>query len=150
MNQEITDVQTGFRKGRGTRNQTVNICWIIEKARKFQKKASNFCFIDDAKAFDYVDHHKLWKILKEMGIPIHLTCLLQTYIQVKKHKLKPDVEKRSGSESGKKYIKPVYCHFAYLIHMQSTSWDMPGDEPQAGIKIAGRNINNLRYADVTL
>ena len=75
MNRELPDVQAGFRKGRGTRDQIANICWIIEKAREFQKKFY-ICFIDYAKAFDCVDHNKLWKILKEMGIPDHLTCLL--------------------------------------------------------------------------
>ena len=76
VNHELPDVQAGFTKGRGTRNQIANICWIIEKAREFQKNIY-FCFVDDAKAFDYVDHNKLWKILKEMGIPDHLTCLLR-------------------------------------------------------------------------
>ena len=74
MKQELSDVQAGYRKGRGTRDQIAKIHWIIEKARKFQK---NICFIDYTKAFDYVDHNKLWKILKEMGIPDHLTCLLR-------------------------------------------------------------------------
>ena len=76
VNRELPDVQAGFRKGRGTRDQIANICWIIEKAREFQK-IIYFCFIDYAKAFDYVDHNKLWKILKEMGILDHLTCLLR-------------------------------------------------------------------------
>ena len=76
MNRELPDVQAGFRKGRGTRDQIANVCWIIEKAREFQKNIY-FCFIDYAKAFDCVDHNKLWKILKEMGIPEHLTCLLR-------------------------------------------------------------------------
>ena len=76
MNCELPDVQAGFRKGRGTRDQIVNIHWIIEKAREFQKNIY-FCFIDYAKAFDCVDHNKLWKILKEMGIPDHLTYLLR-------------------------------------------------------------------------
>ena len=76
MKHELPDVQAGFRKGRGTRDQTDKIRWIIEKAREFQKSLY-FCFIDDAKAFDCVDHKKLWKILKEMGIPDHLTCLLR-------------------------------------------------------------------------
>ena len=75
MKHELPDVQAGFRKGRGTRDQIANICWIIEKAREFQKNIY-FCFIDYAKTFDYVDHNKLRKILKEMGIPDHLTCLL--------------------------------------------------------------------------
>ena len=76
VNCELPDIQPGFRKGRGTRDQTANICWIIEKAREFQKNTC-FCFIDHAKAFDCVDHNKLWKILKEMGIPDYLTCLLR-------------------------------------------------------------------------
>ena len=76
MNRELPDVQAGFRKGRGTRDQIANICWISKKAREFQKNIY-FCFIDYAKAFDYVDHNKLWEILKEMGIPDHLTCLLR-------------------------------------------------------------------------
>ena len=76
MNCELPGVQAGFRKGRGTRDQIDNICWIIKKARKFQKNIY-FCFIDYVKAFDYVDQHKLWKILQEMGIPDHLTCLLR-------------------------------------------------------------------------
>ena len=76
MNHELSDVQAGFRKGRGTRDQTANIRWIIEKAREFQKNIY-FCFIDYAKAFHCVDHNKLWRILKEMGIPDHLTCLLK-------------------------------------------------------------------------
>ena len=76
VNRELADVQTCFRKGRSTRDQITNICWIIEKAREFQKKNIYFCFIDYAKAFDCVDHNKLWKILEEMGIPDHLVCLL--------------------------------------------------------------------------
>ena len=76
MNHELPDVQAGFRKGRGTRDQIANICWIIKKAREFQKN-NYFCFIDNAKAFECVDHNKLWKILKDMGIPDHLTCLLR-------------------------------------------------------------------------
>ena len=75
-NRELPDVQAGFRKGRGTRDQIANICWIIEKAREFQKNIY-FCFVDYAKAFDWVDHNQLWKILQEMGIPDHLTCLLR-------------------------------------------------------------------------
>ena len=76
MNYELPDVQGGFRKGRGTRDQIANICWIIKKAREFQKSIY-FCFIDNAKAFDCVDHNKLWRILQEMGVPDHLTCLLR-------------------------------------------------------------------------
>ena len=76
MNCGLPDVQAGFRKGRGTRDQIANICWIMEKGREFQKNIY-FCFIDYAKVFDYVDHNKLWKILKEMGIPVQMTCLLR-------------------------------------------------------------------------
>ena len=77
VNHELSDVQTGFRKGRGTRDQIANICWIIKKAREFEKKNIYFCFIDYVKAFDCVDQNNLWKIMKEMGIPNHLTCLLR-------------------------------------------------------------------------
>ena len=91
VNCEIPDVQAGFRKGRGTRDQMANIRWIIEKAREFQKNIY-FFFIDYAKAFDCVDHNKLWKILKEMRIPDHLTCLLRNYMQVRKQQLELDVE----------------------------------------------------------
>ena len=76
VNQELSDVQVGFRKGRGTKDQIANIRWLIEKAQEFQKNLY-FCFIEYAKALDCVDHHKLWKILQEMGIPDHLTCLLR-------------------------------------------------------------------------
>jgi len=88
VNQELTDVQAGFKKGRGTRDQIANIHWIIEKARKFQKN-SYFCFIDYAKAFDCVDHNKLWKILYEMGIPDYLTCLLRNLYVGRKQHLEP-------------------------------------------------------------
>ena len=77
VNRELPDVQAGFRKGRGTRDQIASICWIMAKAREFQKQNIYFCFIDYAKAFDCMDHNKWWKILKEMGIPDHLTCLLR-------------------------------------------------------------------------
>ena len=97
MSHEIPDVQAGFRKGRKTRDQIANICWIIEKARQFQKNIY-FCFIDYAKAFDCVDHNKLWKILKEMGIPEHLTCLWETCMQVRKQQLELDIEQHTGSK----------------------------------------------------
>ena len=89
VNWEFPDVQAGFRKGRGTRNQIANIHWIIEKAREFQK---NICFIDYTKAFDSVDHNKLWKILKEMKVPDHLICLLKTCVWVEKQQLESDME----------------------------------------------------------
>ena len=94
---ELPDVQAGFRKGRGTRDQIANIRWIMEKAREFQKNIY-FCFIDYTKAFDCVDHNKLWKILKEMGIPDHLTCLWEICMQVKKQQLDLDMEQQTGSK----------------------------------------------------
>ena len=104
VNRELPDVQAGFRKGRGTRDQIDNICWIIKKAREFQKNIY-FCFIDYAKAFDCVDHNKLRKILKEMGIPDHLTCLLRNLyagqeacMQVKKQQLELGMEQQTGSK----------------------------------------------------
>ena len=99
MNREIPDVQAGLRKGRGTRDQIANNCWIIEKAREFQKSIY-FCFVDYAKAFDSVDHNTLWKILKEMGIPDHLTwpASWEICIQVKKQQLEPDMEEQTGSK----------------------------------------------------
>ena len=97
MNRELPDVQAGFRKGRGTRDQIANICWIIKKAREFQKNIY-FCLIGYAKDFDCVDHNKLWKILREMGIPDHLTCLLRTCTQVRKQQLELDMEQQTGSK----------------------------------------------------
>ena len=110
VNHELPDVQTGFRKGRGTRDQMANTLWIIEKAREFQK---NICFIDYAKAFDYVDHNKLWKILKEMGLPDHLTCLLRNLYAGQEAIVRLDMKQQTSSKSGKEYIKAVYCHTAY-------------------------------------
>ena len=96
MNRELPDVQVGFENGRGTRDQIANISWIIEKAREFQKNVY-FCFIDYAKAFDCVDHNKLWKIMREMGIPDHLTCLLRNPFVGKKQQLELDMEQQTGS-----------------------------------------------------
>ena len=109
MNHELPDVQAGFRKGRATRDQIANICWIIENAREFQKNIY-FCFIDYAKAFDYVDHNKLWKVLQEMGIPDHLTCLLRNLYAGKEATVRFDMEQQTGSKLGMEYIKAVYCH----------------------------------------
>ena len=97
MNRELPDVQAGFRKGRGIRDQIVNIYWIIKKAREFQKNIY-FRFTDYAKAFDCVDHNKLWIILKEMRIPDHLTCLLRNLYQVRKQQLELDMEQQTGSK----------------------------------------------------
>ena len=95
------------------------IYWIIEKARGFQKNIS-FCFIDFAKVLDCVDDNKLWKILKEMGIPDHLTCLLRN-MYAGQEQLEPGMEQWAGSKLGKEYVKAVYCHPAYLTYMQSRS-----------------------------
>ena len=102
------DVQAGFRKGRGTRDQIANICWIMKKAREFQKNIY-FCFIDYTKAFDCGDHNKLWKILKEMG---HLNCLLRNQ-HAGQEATEPDTKQQTGSKLGKEYIKAVYCHPAF-------------------------------------
>ena len=118
MNCELPDVQAGFRKGRGTRDQIANIRWIIKTAIEFQK---NICIIDYAKAFDCVDHNKLWKILQEMGIPDHLTCLLRNLYAGQEATVRTGHEQQSGSKSGKEYVKAVYCHSAFLTYMQSTS-----------------------------
>ena len=120
VNQELPDVQAGFRKGRGTRNQITNICWIIEQTREFQKNIY-FCFTDYAKAFDCVDHNKLWKILKEMGIPDSLTCLLRNLYAGQEATVRTGHRTTDCFKSGKEYVKAVYCHSAYLTSMQNTS-----------------------------
>ena len=124
MNHELPEVQAGFRKGRGTRDQIANICWIIEKARMFQKNIY-FCFIAYAKDFDCVDHIKMWKILKEMGIPDHLTCLLRN-LYAGQQTVRIGHGTTTDSKLGKEYVKAVYCHPAYLTSMQSTSCEMLG------------------------
>ena len=105
VNHEFSDVQAGFRKGRETRDQIANICWIMEKAREFQKNIY-YSFVNYAKAFDCVDHNKLWKILRQMEIP----GLLEIYMQVRKQQLEPDMEQQTDSKLGKEYIKAVCCH----------------------------------------
>ena len=149
MNRELPDVQGGFRKCRGTRDQIANICDIIEKAREFQKDIY-FCFIDYSKAFDYVDHNKLWKILKEMGIPSHLTCLLRNLYAGQE----ATVRTRHGTMNWFQIGKGVHqgCILSpclFNLYAENFMWHALLDEAQAGIRIAGRNINNLRYADDT-
>ena len=117
---DLESIQAGFRKSRETGNQIANIHWIIEKTRDYQKYIY-FCFIDYAEAFYSMDHNNLWKILQEMGIPDHLICLLRHLYAGQEQQLELDVEQQTGSKSGKQYIKPVYCHPAYLTYMQSTS-----------------------------
>ena len=123
VNHELPDVQAGFRKGQGTRDQTANIDWIIEKARELQKNIY-FCFIDFAIVFDCVDHNKLWKILKEMGMPDHLT--LTPVKPVCRSRNNRTGHGTTGSKLGKEYVKAVYFHPAYLTYMQSTLCQMPG------------------------
>ena len=113
MNLELPDVQAGFRKGRGTRDQTA-ICWIIEKAREFQKSIY-FCFVEYTKACDSVDHNKLWKILQEMGVPDHLTCLLRTLCAGQEATVKAGHGKTDWSKLGKEYFKAVYCLSSALL-----------------------------------
>ena len=124
MNQEFPDIQAGFRKGRGTRDQIANICWIIEKAREFQE---NICFIDCTKSFDCVGHYKLWKILKfRWEYPTTWLASWETCMQVKKQQLELGMEQWTGSKLGKKFIKALYCHPAYLTYMQNILCKMPG------------------------
>ena len=146
VNHELPEVQAGFRKGRGTRDQIANIHWIIEKAREFQKNIC-FCFIHYAKAFDYVDHNKLWNILKEMEIPDHLTCLLRNLYADQEATVRTGLgttdwfQIRKGVRQGC-ILSPCLFNF-YILRNAGL------EEAQAGIKIAGRNINNFRYADDT-
>ena len=119
MNHELADVQAGFRKGRGSRDQ-IDISWIIEKAREFQRNIC-CCFIDYAKAFDSVDQNKLWKILKQMGIPDHLTCLLRNLYAGQEATVRTGHGTTDWFQIWKEYVKSVYCHSAYLIYMLSTS-----------------------------
>jgi len=149
MNCELPDVQVGFIKGRGTRDQIANICWIIEKAREFHKSIY-FCFIDYAQAFDCVDHNKLWKILKEMGIPDHLTCLLRNLYAGQESTVRTGhgttdwFQIRKGVRQGCILLP---CSFNFYAEYIMRNAEL--EEAQAGIKIARRNINNLRYADDT-
>ena len=120
MNHELPDVEAGFRKDRGTRNQIANIRWIIEKTREFQKNIY-FCFIDYAKAFDCVYHNKLWKILQEMGIPDDLTCLLSSLYAGQEATVRTEHGTTDWFQIRKGVHQGIYCHPAYLTYMQSTS-----------------------------
>ena len=149
INSELPDVQAGFRKGRGTRDQIANIHWIMEKAKEFQKNIY-FCFIDYAKAFDCVDHNKLWKILNEMGIPGHLTCLLRNMYAGQEATVRTGHGTTDWFQIGKGVpqgciLSPCLFNFYAEYIMRNAGLD----ETQAGVRIARRNINNLRYADDT-
>ena len=145
---QLPDVQAGFRKGRGTRGQIANICWIIEKAREFQKNIY-FCFIDYAKALT-VDHNKRWRIVREMGIPDHLTCLLRNLYAGQEATVRTGHGTTDWFQIGKGVhqgwiLSPCF----FNLHAECLMWNARVDEAQAGIKISGRNISNLRYANDT-
>ena len=149
MNCELPDAQAGFTKGRGNRDQIANSCWIIKKAREFQKNIY-FCFIDFAKAFNRVDHDKLWKIFQEMEIPDHLTCLLRYLYAGQETTVRTGHGTRDRFQVGKG-VRQGCMLSAYLFnsYAEYIMRNAGLDEGQAGIKIAGRNINNVRYADDT-
>ena len=144
MNRELPDVQAGFRKGRGTRDQIVNIRWIMEKAREFQKNIYS-SFIHYAKTFDCVDHNQLWKILKEMGIPDHLTCLLRNLYAGQEETVRTGQETTDWFQIGKGACQGCVllpCLFNLCVEYIMRKAGL--EEAQAGIQIAGRNINSHR------
>ena len=150
MNCELPDAQARFRKGRGTRDQIANIRWILGKPSEFQKNIY-FCCIDYAKACDWVNHNTLWKILQEMGIPDHLTCLLRNLYSGQEATVRTGHGTTDWFQTGKGVgqgciLSPCLFNLYAEYNMQNARLD----EAQAGIKIAGRNINNLRYADDTI
>ena len=148
VNCELPDVQAGFRRGRETRDQIVNIHWIIEKAREFQKNIY-FCFNDYAKDFDCLDHIKLRKILKEMGLPDHLACLLRNLNAGQEASVRTGHGTKDWFQIGKGVRQGCIlspCLFSLYAEYIMRNTEL--DEAQIGIKIAGRNINNLRYANV--
>ena len=150
VNYELPDAQAGFRKGRGTRDQIANICWIFKKVKEFHKN-TYFCSIDFAKAFDCVDHNKLWKILKEMWIPDHLTCLLTNLYAGQEATVRTGYGTIDWFQIGKEVRQDCIlsvCLFNFYAEYIMRNARL--DEAQAGIKIAGRNINNLRYPDDTI
>ena len=145
MNRELSDVQTGLRKGRGTRNQIANICWIIEKAREF-RKISTFALLTTPKPLTVWITINCGVFLKRRKYQTTWPASWEICLQVKKQQLELDMEQQTGSKLGKEYDKAIYCHPVYLISMQSISCKIPGwmNQSQARIKIARRNINNLR------
>ena len=149
MNLELLDVQAGFRKGRGTRYEIANIHWIIEKAREFQKNIY-FCFTDYAKAFDCVDHNKRWKILQEIGIPDHLTCLLRNLNADQEATVRTGHGTTDCFQIGKGvHQRCILSPCLFNLYAEYIMRNAGLDEAQVGIKIAGRNNNNFRYADDT-
>ena len=149
LNHKFSDVQAGCTKGRGTRDQIANICWIIEKAKVFQK-TTYFCFTDCTKAFDCVDHNKLWKILREMGILDHLTCLLRNLYAGQEATVRIRHGTTDWFQTGKGVQQGcILSPCLFNLYAQYILQNVRLDEAQGGIKIAGRNISNLRYADDT-
>ena len=149
VNHELPDVQAGFRKGRGTRGQIASICWIMEKAREFQKNI-DFCFMDYAKAFDCVDHKKLCTILKEMEIPDYLTCLLRNLYAGQEATVRIGHGTMDWFQIGKGVHQGcILSPCLFNLHAEYIMRNAGLDEAQAGIKIAGRNIINLRYENDT-
>ena len=149
VNCGFPDVQAGFRKGRGTRDQIANICCVIENAREFQKNIY-FCFIDYAKDFDCVDHNKLWKILKEMGLPDHLSCHLRNLYAGQEATVRTWHGKTAWFQIGKGVRQGyILSPFLFNLYAEYIMRNAGLEEAQAGIKIARRNINNLRYVDDT-
>ena len=143
MSRELPDVQAGFRKGRGTRDQIVNICWIIEKVREFQK--NYFCPIDYAKAFDCMDYNKMWKILKNMGIPGHLTCPLRNLYAGQEATARTGHGTTDWFQIGKGVHQGcILSPCLFNLYAEYIMRNAGLDEAQAGIKTSGRNINNLR------
>ena len=150
MNREFPDVQAGFRKGRRTTDQIANTRWIIKKAREFQKNIY-FCFINYAKAFDCVDHNKLWKIMREMGIPDHLTCLLRNLYAGQEATVRTGHGIIHWFQIGKGVRRGcILSPCLFSLYAEYIMRNSGLEETQAGIKIARRNINNLRYADDTI
>ena len=146
VNRELPDIQAGFRKVRGTRDQIAN---KLPKAREFQKNI-NFCFIDYTKAFDCVDHNKLWKILKEMVIPEHLTCLLRNLYAGQEAAVRTGHGTTDWFQTGKGVCQGcILSPCLFNLYAEYIMGNAGLEVAQAGIKIAGRNINNLRYADDT-
>ena len=149
VNCELTDVQAGFRKGRGTRDQTANICWIIEKAREFQKN-TYFCFIEYAKALTVWITKKLLKILKEMGIPDLLTCLLRNLYTGQVATVRTGHGTTDWFQIGKGVSQGcIVSPCVYNLYAEYIMRNAGLDEAHDGIKFAARNISNLRYADDT-
>ena len=149
MNSDLADVQAGFRKVRGTKDQIANICWIIAKVREFQENIY-FCSVDYAKTFDYMHHNKLWKILQKMGILDHLTCLLRNLYAGQEATLRTG----HGTTGWFKIGKGVHQGYIlspclFNLYAEYIMRNAGLDEAQAGIKIGLRNISNLRYADDT-